>query len=214
MKVIIGMATFAGRESACETAVESLAKQVDDILLWDNSTEGAEDLTDNGKFAGLSMIDEDCYYLTCDDDLLYPEDYVEQMLEAIERTNSIVTHHGRILTGLNKNYYTGHESFRCLDDVNIERRIDVCGTGVTGFKTSAFNPVHLPYSKDKKMSDLIFSCAAVHHGIDIFVQPHRKGWIKQLDIDHKTSIYSTEKHKATRQAEIANEIYSLRYETH
>jgi len=210
MKVIVGMATFAGRENACEQAIESLANQVDDILLWDNSEEGQPDLTDNGKFAGLSYIDEDVYYLTCDDDLLYPEDYVERMVQDIERTNMIVTHHGRILGGLNRDYYSEHISFRCLDSVGIPKRLDVCGTGVTGFKTSVFNPVGLAHAKDQKMSDLVFSLAASNHGVDIVLQPHEKGWIKQLDIDHRTSIFETERNNS-RQNEIANEIYSLRY---
>lgn len=209
MKVIVGMATFAGREDACEQAVESLSNQVDDILLWDNSEEGQADLADNGKFAGLSYINEDCYYLTCDDDILYPEDYVETMVKAIERTDAIVTHHGRILGGLNLDYYTEHLSFRCLDAVGYPKLIDVCGTGVTGFKTSVFNPVGLAHAEDKKMSDLIFSLAAAHHGTPILLQPHEKGWIKQLDIDHRTSIFETER-KNKRQIEIANEIYNLR----
>ena len=89
--------------------------------------------------------------------------------------------------------------------------IDVCGTGVTGFRTDIFNPSHICYSEDKKMSDLIFSLAAVIEGVNIYIQPHEQGWIKQIPIDFTSSIYETENKSPIRQNEIANKIFSLRY---
>lgn len=207
MKVIVGMATFKGREKSCDKALKSLSSQVDTIYLYDN--ERNEDLTDNGKFYGLELIDEPCIYLTCDDDLLYPPNYVEVMVEAIEKHNCIVSHHGRILSGLDVDYYSGHKSFRCLDEVRAWLRLDVCGTGVTGFKTDYFNP-KLWDAEDKRMSDLVFSLEAIKQGKTITLLPHVKGWIKPLDIDHSKSIAVTQR-RNTRQIEIANEIYNLRH---
>jgi len=207
MKVIVGMATFKGREKACDTALKSLSKQVDTIYLYDN--EKNEDLADNGKFYGLELIDEPCIYLSCDDDLLYPPNYVEVMVKAIETHKCIVSHHGRILTGLDVDYYSGHKSFRCLDEVRAWQLIDVCGTGVTGFSTEYFNP-QLWDAQDKKMSDLVFSLEAKKQDKRITLLPHSKGWITHLPIDHSKSIAVTERTNK-RQIEIANEIYTLRH---
>jgi len=121
MKTVVGMATFKGREKAVDTAINSLSNQVDEIILYDNEVN--PDLTDNGKFYGLSLQKEPCYYFTCDDDLFYPSNYVETMIESIERLGGIVTHHGRKLKGLYLSYYRGHENFRCLDNNNHETRI-------------------------------------------------------------------------------------------
>lgn len=211
MKIIVGMATFEGREKSCELALQSLQNQVDNILLYDNSLDENVDLKDNGKFVGLQYMNEDVYFLTCDDDLFYSPGYAEQMCEAIDRTGGIVTHHGRLLEGLGRNYFKGHKNFRCLDHVGKEERIDVAGTGVSGFKTSVFRPEHLATHELKGMADLIFSLEAVKQGIDIFVQPHEKGFIKQLQIDFTKSLYEVEHKDPRRQNEIADKIYSLRY---
>lgn len=206
MRVIVGMATFKGREKAVDKACASLSKQVDLIYLYDN--EQNEDLTDNGKFYGLELEKEPCIYLSCDDDLLYPPDYVENMVKGIEIHNSIVSHHGRILKALDVSYYHGHKSWRCLDEVRAWQRLDVCGTGVTGFSTEYFNPT-LWNAEDKKMSDLVFSLEAIKQVKTITLLPHAKGWIKHLSIPHSKSIAVTERNN-TRQIELANEIYNIR----
>jgi len=211
MRIVVGMATTAERRGYAEKAIESLVNQVDHIHLYNNGAE-LEDLTDNGKFFGLTYEDEPCYYFSCDDDLIYPSDYVEKTIEAIEKHNCIITHHGRILRGENKPYYTGHIAFGCLgNSKNILPgviRIDVAGTGVTAFKTSFFNPVDIWASEDKRMSDLVFSLEAAKQGKEIKIVPPVKGWIKQIDIPKELTIYHMEKDNK-RQMEIANEIFRL-----
>ena len=208
MKIVVGMATFEGRELAVQKAIESLSNQVDEIVLYDNAVN--PNLYDNGKFYGLTIHKEPCYYFTCDDDLLYPPDFVKNMIEAIERVGTIVTHHGRKLRALDVSYYRGHESFRCLDTNRFEGLIDVCGSGVTAFRTDYFNPIGLHASKDVKMSDIIFSLEAAKQGKQITVLKHSEGWIKHLPIDHSKSIHTTENKRESRQIELANEIHTTK----
>ena len=103
MKVIVGMATTSARKEFAEIAMASLRDQVDSIILYNND-EYTNDLTDNGKFYGLNFIEEPCYYFTCDDDIIYPATYVQDMIAKIEEYGCIVTHHGRRLKGLNVEY--------------------------------------------------------------------------------------------------------------
>ena len=105
MKVVVGMATMPGREQLVIKAVESLKPQCDHIHVYDNGKEEV-DLTDNGKFRFLELYTEPVYYFSCDDDFIYPKDYVSRSIKAIERRKSIITYHGRKLVGKNKNYYT------------------------------------------------------------------------------------------------------------
>lgn len=208
MRVVIGMATMPGREEACEKARESLEGQFDQLYLYANGM-ATIDLTDNGKFAGLMLEKEPCYYFSCDDDLIYPPDYIKRMIEAIDSTKSIVTCHGRVLLGENVPYYTGHQVYACLGDVTYNGKIQVAGTGVTGFRTDYFNPVHLAVNSNQKMSDLIFSYYAMKEGNDIYMLPHQKGWIKHVDVPVSTSIHTTERVNQQRLTYTANEIYRL-----
>ena len=207
MKIIVGMATTNQRARFAETAVESLVHQADEIIVYNNSNE-AHDYTDNAKFHALTLFNEPVYYFSCDDDILYPSDYVSTMVEAIERTGTIVTHHGRELLGLDRNYYRGHKGFRCLDENNTEQIIDVAGTGVTAFRTDYFNPTEIYKATDKRMSDLVFSLAAAQQGKQITILKHTKNWLKDLRVPQGLSIHFMER-RNTRQNELANEIYNV-----
>jgi hypothetical protein len=207
MKIIVGMATTNERAKFAETAVESLVHQADEIIVYNNSNE-ARDYTDNAKFYALTLFNEPIYYFSCDDDILYPSDYVSTMVEAIERTKTIVTHHGRELLGLDRNYYRGHKGFRCLDKNNTEQIIDVAGTGVTAFRTDYFNPIEIYKATDKRMSDLLFSLEAAKQGKQITILKHSKNWLKDLRVPQGLSINFMER-RNTRQNQLANEIYNV-----
>ena len=209
--VVVGIATFPGREEFVQQVIEKLEKQADKIILYDNGDQPI-DICDNGKFYGLNCLYEDVYYFTCDDDLDYPDTYVADMIDAIKRTGTIVTHHGRILTEDAKSYYFGHLTYRCLGKVYQERPIDVAGTGVTAWDTSYFNPLGLLYSKDLKMADLIFSLEAAKQKKIITILTHDVGYIKQLPVDLNRSICWTEQRKCQRQTELADLILKLNNE--
>jgi hypothetical protein len=208
MKIVVGMATTNNRASFCEIAVESLVYQADEIIVYNNSNED-HDYTDNAKFHALTLFNEPVYYFSCDDDILYPADYVSTMIEAIERTGTIVTHHGRKLLGLDKNYYREHQGFRCLDENNTEQLIDVAGTGVTAFRTDYFNPKEIYKATDKRMSDLVFSLEVAKQGKEITLLKHAKGWLKDLRVPNRLSISFMEC-RNTRQTQLANEIYNVK----
>lgn len=209
MRVIIGMATIEGREDHCSLAVKSLIDNVDYLLLHKNGAYG-EGLTDNGKFRIIDHVNEPCYVFLCDDDILYPHDYIKHTIEQIEKYNCIVTYHGRKLLGKGRNYYKGHKGYGCLRTVSEDLEIDVCGTGVTAFRTDYFLPKGLSESKDKMMSDLVFSLEAAKQGKKIMLLKHEQGWIKDLSAPKETSIYYNHVDKCHRQNEIADEIWLIR----
>jgi hypothetical protein len=130
------------------------------------------------------------------------------MIEAIERTGTIVTHHGRELLGLNRNYYREHKAFSCLDENNTEQVIDVAGTGVTALRTDYFNPTEIYKATDKRMSDLVFSLEAAKQNKQITILKHAKNWLKDLRVPQGLSINFLER-RNTRQSELANEIYNV-----
>lgn len=225
MKVSANIATYPPRFESLKQTVESIYNQFDIIRIWLNKYSDippvlpdperkivfffSDNLYDNGKFYGLEIVSEDEIYFTLDDDLIYPSDYVNKTIEAIEKFGCIVTYHGRALMGSGLYYYKGHRAYRCLDKVDSNVVIDVAGTGVTAFDTRYFHPKGLSLSKDVRMSDLIFSLEAAKQNKTIGLLAHEAGWIKH--IHNEETIYQTEsKLGANRQREIADEIYRIR----
>lgn len=210
--VYIGIATFKGREECLKKTIESLENQSlkpKHIFVYNN--EDNVDLTDNGKFYGLTQIKEDCIYLSCDDDLIYYKDYIKDMVQAIDKYKCIVSHHGRKLLGLNRNYYRGHKVYYCLHKNETETEIDVAGTGVTGFDTSYFNPKELVFSKLHRMSDCIFSLLAAENNKKIMVLKHNVKDFIQQEIELETSCHYTQSRSCDEQNRIANKIVTLKY---
>jgi len=210
MKVIIGIATMPGREVFLPDAVNSLKEQCDHVHVYDNGKEEV-DLTDNGKFSFLKEYKEPIYYFSCDDDLIYPSDYVSRSIKAIERTGCIITYHGRKLLGKNRNYYTGHKPYRWNQDIGYDVEIDVAGTGVTAFRTDYFNPVDIHLSQYKKMSDVVFSLEAARQKKRIMIASHKRTWIRyQETLDPKKTIHGTESKNCSVQGELCNMILDLK----
>ena len=204
------MATMAGREQNALAAVESLKDQCDQVRVYDNSKEKT-DLTDNGKFSFLKDYSEPVYYLSCDDDFIYPSDYVEKTVSKINQYGCIVTYHGRTLMGKKLNYYRGHKAHRWSADTEGDFEIDVAGTGVTGFNTSYFNPVELYLSDHKRMSDVIFSLEAAKQGKKIMFIGHKKDWfVPQKGIPLSKTIHSTQSKNCLVQGNLCDIILDLK----
>jgi hypothetical protein len=209
--IIIGIATYdgKGRSKSLSQALGSLMGHGAKVYLYDNSRQ-LLNLTDNGKFYGLTRLTEPCYYFTCDDDLIYPPSYIPDMIAKIKEHKCIVTHHGRILTREGVPYYKGHKTFRCLNDVVRDEIIDVPGTGCMAFDTEYFNPTELWKSNDLRMSDLIFALEAKKQDKKIMVLKHQTGYIQHSSaIDLRDTIFAKEQGN-TRQNEIADQIFKMK----
>jgi hypothetical protein len=211
-KVIIGIATIFGREKALQETLNSLLNQTiqfDEIYVYNNAKREI-DLTDNGKFEPLSRLNEPCYYFSCDDDLIYSETYIEDMIRAIQEHKCIVTHHGRKLLGKGRSYFTGHTQFGCLRVNRSTSEIDVAGTGVTAFDTEYFLPAEIYKSNYKRMADCVFSLEAAKQKKKIMILSHELGYIKQIPVDKGTSCFEMERRNPFNQRDIADSIVTLK----
>lgn len=209
MKIIAGISTFLGRENSLKQTLKSLEDQVDEIYTYDNSV--YKDLKDNGKFYGLTQIEEPCYYLTCDDDIIYPEDYVKSIIDGIENFGCIVTHHGKNIK--DGNYLRNSESYHFSVRNYTNKKLDVAGTGVTGFRTDYFNPINILENENYFVSDLLFAIEAKKQKKDIILLTHTTNWIKQnMDIDFQKSISFIEVKNPYRQNKFKNELLKLKWQ--
>lgn len=225
MKTTANIATHKGRELTLPRMIASIYDQVDEIRVYCNDFMefqvndpdgkiivmfGIKDYTDNAKFYFLSDRPE--FYFMMDDDLVYPPDYVDRMKQwLIQNPDTVVTHHGRILTGAGQRYYRGgHRELRCLGEVKQIERIDVCGTGVTAFRTDYINPQGLHEDERQLMSDLIFSECMAYNGVEIYCLDHSYGYFKYLEPPKGTTIYERfAGNDISLQNSIADNIYTI-----
>jgi hypothetical protein len=209
--IICGVATIKGREEAFKDTVLSIINQVDKLIVYQNgykeifdflnnekievysSVDTGVDMGDAGKFYKLSDYANN-YYLSIDDDLIYPTDYVSNIINNLKNYNNsvIITHHGRILNTNAVSYYKDSKlKFRCLDNVDGYQAIHFPGTGVMGFHTSKVR-ITFDYFKIANMCDIWVGLYARENNIPIIVAPHKTGWIKHSDkFNLNNTIYST-----------------------
>ena len=210
------LATWSARRDTLDQCINSLIGQVDEVRVYYNDYipnkrddiiqfTGGEDLTDRGKFYGIT--DNEIAF-TCDDDIIYAQNYVERTLAVLNKyPNAVITYHGRILKGKGLNYYFGHEAIHCLRALHYDTFIDVAGTGVSCFDASKWKPDVLQYP-DQKMSDLLFSLECAKVNKKIICASHQMGWFQIAT--NEGAIFDTESRKCDRQGEYADAIWELK----
>lgn len=212
--VIIGIATIRERRESLAETFESLLNQADRVLIYPNDydpmvdrwdkvafrSNKLGDIGDIGKFAAIWMPvfnrPDEYYCFVCDDDLIYPPDYVAKTIAAIERHDrkAVVGYHGKLYFGPVSSYYGdlqnhvdnwGAHNHRCLDEVVGPRdwRVTIIGTGCAAWHSSLFeeNPLSMDDFKHPNMADIWFSKKCNDLGIPRYVIPHDAGWIRHSD---------------------------------
>jgi len=202
MKVTVNIASIPDRVELLTRTVASLYKQCDKInICLNNYTfnpfDGFEkvnvifqnnELGDGGKFL---FQEPDTYYFTCDDDLIYPETYIEDTIPFIDKYK-IVSYHGRIFSKFPlKSYYnTPSIRHRCLDEALYTEPVHIAGTGVMAFNTNDFIfPTN--FIQEKNMADIWVSCWAKLQNKQIWHLKHEKGYFVYL---HPENTIWDEKH--------------------
>jgi hypothetical protein len=166
---------------------------VNDKIIVFNSADAFGDIGDVGKF--YACENHKGYFFTLDDDLIYPNDYVQKYICAIERLQkkAIVTIHGRNYEPKPvKSYYKGHsQGFRCLNhQQDLELEVTVGGSGVMAWHTSTIN-FNLWDFKTTNMADIWAAVKAHKNNVPIILLKHSKTWLRESpNYDNSFSIYS------------------------
>ena len=216
--VSVNIASLSTRKEQLINTVNSLLPQCDIINICLNNYEenpfkgnpkvnvifSDNSYGDVGKFIFVNSMKG--YYFSCDDDIIYPKDYVETMVKEIDKHQCIISYHGRVLNPEVEGYYAqGHREMRYFQPNTEAYFLDVCGTGVCGFSTAYFNPTTIYRSSYKRMSDLVFSLEAIKQGKKIVTPEKKHNWIKGQEV--KSSIFKSENRgKQTRQIELMKQI--------
>jgi len=192
-KIVVSIATLPEREKMLMRTIASLIEQCDvlqvqlnnykEIPEWIIQDKIIATLTDNSirdafKFYNIEEY-KNTYFFTCDDDLIYPKDYVNNMIKWIDKMNKscIVSHHGRSLKSYPITSYYKESSFRvsCLHDNNYDILLEYPGTGVSAFHTDTIT-VNLDMFKNSTNADVWFGLQAKKQNVPVLALKHKAGY--------------------------------------
>ncbi len=221
--VMAGMATMPSRRGGVRTAIGSIIRQIDRLYLFLDRFETDVDirhpkivvlrsqefgdLRANGKLLGLTMCSGPCWYFTVDDDIRYPEDYIERMtsqLASLPRETVLGVHGSRLKPPI-KSYRDNRESFHRAQMCTRHEPVDVIGTDSAAFHTDVLNFDVRTWSS-VNMVDLNFAIECAKRGLARKLATRRRFWVEALSENQADSIYQGLRKDDSRQTALANEL--------
>lgn len=212
-KVYYGMATYPPRKKCLKEVIDTILPQCTKLYIFLNqykeiptflnrkkvrpilgNKEG--NCGDIGKFWFVDQLNG--YYFTVDDDILYPYNYSQKMIAALEyhKRNAVIGVHGCVLNMRHMwNYYRARNLTNYRNGLQKERRVHVIGTGTAAFHTDTFK-----LSKDcfrvKNMADIWFAVEGQKQKIPFILIQRPSYWLRDAPSARQTtSIYSRSKNK-------------------
>lgn len=218
--VVIGMASIKEREALLKISLRSLSEQCREIYVYLNNYEavpcwasefknvrfllGKEHLGDIGdaaKFYAISSAEK--YFISTDDDLEYPKDFVETLLLWQKRLKSKawVTTHGRVLgdikapiEGYHLKPHPNTKLFHGLRSVLSPYQVHFGGTGSLCLDVSQHTfPLDYLLNSPKNNADIWVGLHCMSQKIPIVVIPHAQGWMKQQATIKGSTIFEKKK---------------------
>jgi hypothetical protein len=193
--VLAALATIPRREAFLERVLGSLRPQVDRIHVylngWQKPPKAVLELADRYEISAENEGAErklfwaeswDGLYFSCDDDIVYPRDYVAVMREAVERWRgrALVTSHGRSYVPDPRSVHHVLPQSLGLYSQNVRpgRWINHGGTGVMAWDTATVRvPATYP---ERNLADLQVAMWAQDNEVPTWLVPHEAHWFESL----------------------------------
>lgn len=121
------------------------------------------------------------YVLTIDDDLIYPDDYVQKIIQKIDlynRKSFICVHANRLPPNPLTSYYQDKIGIHFEKALENDTQVDIPGTGTLGFHTDLIKLTSDIFIKPN-MTDLWLALYAKNKGIPIICIERTSNWLLQ-----------------------------------
>jgi hypothetical protein len=151
------MATIPQREKTLKKIIDPLYNQVDEIRLVFNNYEAIpywvtefckikpllntpDKYTSNAVW--LMMNEVDGYVFVCDDDIVFPIDYVPVMIETLKKYNhkALLSMYGEVVPRPFRDYCEGRTGYIFDHELKEDLPVDICGGGCSLFHTDFLRP--------------------------------------------------------------------------
>lgn len=187
---IVGIASLPERQDCLQETIYSLYDQVDKIVVGLNKYDTIpsflkmkkidaylldNSLGDAAKFYKINEFD-DVYYFACDDDLIYPPNYCEVMINKSEKYKSIVGLHGVNIVKPVHSYYKSRKIFHGLESLDVDTEVDLVATSSCLFRTSILK-VNLSDFPIPNMADIWLADLAKKQKIKSYAISREKKWV-------------------------------------
>jgi len=204
-QVHVSIATLPNREESLRRAIASLRGQVDRFHVYLNGHEHVPEFlndhcfeversdSNNGavmKFWWANRLDG--YLLFCDDDIVYPRDYVKRVVESIDRygRRAVVGFHGIRLRNPFERYTRDRGVIHFNDGLTKDNPVHILGTGVMGYHSStpsalaAYRGDHFRVSMAdfpyRNMLDIWFGIACQEHEVPLVCLARPYAWFESI----------------------------------
>ena len=221
-RISINVSSY-GRIDSLEKTIKSIYSQCDviNVALNDNhnniplflyDTKINLFLTDNSlgdafKFMNLMNTNEG-YFLSIDDDLIYPPNYVAYMVGKSKEygDNKVITLHGRNFSKfpVGSYYRSATERYSCLNKVKNDVKVQFGGTGVMCLHSSLLK-IPLSYFRVANMADVWVGKYCIENNIEIICAKHNEGYIGYTKPTN--TIYEEHSRNDRVQTLVTNSIY-------
>lgn len=209
------IASVKSREASLVKTLDSLKGVTINLFLnnydtlpdWlDKYPVGQVELSDNRYGAsGKFFFQSDGYNFTCDDDIIYPEDYFRRTIHHIEKYNrrAVVSYHGKRVNGKVKSYYAYTQNFACRDTLENDVRVHIPGIGVMGWHSDTIKFDFAGF-KRKNMVDIWAGKQCHEKGVKVYCVAHDAGYFGFTH--HKESIWQANHKNDSYQTEVVNSV--------
>jgi FkbM family methyltransferase len=211
--VLASVASIPSRTDGLREVVHRLQPQADRLLVYLNDypavpsylegdgitvirSDEHGDRGDAGKFFAAGR--HTGVHLLCDDDIAYPDDYVERLLAGIERyqCRAVVGFHASMLREPFTDYLRTRTITHMSRGVAADAGVHVLGTGTAAYHSSTIR-VRPEDFRLPNMADVWFALLGQRQQVP-FVQLHREaGWLQELAQVHGTApdgLYARARH--------------------
>jgi len=156
------------------------------------------------------------YIALCDDDLIYPANYLTKLIDAAEKHKCLVSMHGRILKKEKATNYYRHRSilYHCLYEVKEDVEVNIVGSGVCLFERNLIPKINSIYGSIAypNMTDIYLSFFFLMNNIKRMVVAHPSNWITSKTPElNDNNIFDAQKNDCKIQTEFINKLF-LGYE--
>lgn len=188
------LATIPSRIPQLKNTVESLLPQVDRLNVFLNNYTTVPEflyhdkivlefsdnsLGDAGKFFWANTTTGFCFY--CDDDIIYPSDYVEKTIDKIEQyeRKAVIGVHGINLRFTPvTDFHSTTERFAFHAALKEDSLVHILGTGTLAYHSDTIN-VSVSAFERKNMADIFFALSGQKNKIPFICIAREKRWLVQ-----------------------------------
>lgn len=198
LDVYVGVASIPSRVSTLQRVVERLLPQASRVGVYLNGydrvpkflrreridvarSQDHGDLRDNGKFFFLSHA-ETQYYASVDDDILYPDDYLDRLIGTLDKAEqpAAVGVHGAMYPFPVIDLFDSRYLLHFKDPSPHVMPVHLLGTGTTLIDQSEWG-LELAEFGAGGMADIWFAAAAARRNARLFVVRRGRDWLTPLE---------------------------------